>query len=141
MTGRFLIDVTDPRFFIPENADVVAFIRTANPFAHSDVGSLVFDAARQIDGARAYCPSASNLAYVVLHTAADRIVAIAYDMRSVAVRLSGPARAEAVAAGHSPAVAIGDDWVMIDPWRQQPDGASALDWMRRAYAEAVALER
>ena len=36
-TGRFLIDVTDARFFTPENADVLAFIRRGNPFAHSDV--------------------------------------------------------------------------------------------------------
>jgi len=139
-TGRFLIDVTDPRFFTPENADVVAFIRRVNPFAHSDVGTIVFECARQIDGARAYCPSTKSLAYVVLHTPSHRIVAIAYGQRGLAVRLGAQARAEAIAAGNTLAPAIGPDWVDVDPWptsrgRVQP---SPCDWMTRAYADAAA---
>ena len=50
----FLIDLTDPRFFTPENADVLAFIRRVNPFAHSDLGTIVFECARRIDSAQAY---------------------------------------------------------------------------------------
>lgn len=139
-TGRFLIDLTDPRFFTPENADVLAFIRRANPFAHSDVGAFVFECARQIDGAHAYCPSPSSCAYVVLHTTSQRIVAIAYDQRGLAVRLGERAQAEAIAAGNRVVPAVGADWVEIDPW---PAGRargelSACDWMARAYADAIA---
>lgn len=32
--------MTDPRFAIAGNEDVIEFIRRANPFAHSDAGSL-----------------------------------------------------------------------------------------------------
>ena len=92
MSGRFLIDLTDPRFVIPDNADVIAFIRRVNPFAHSDVGSLLFDLATHIDGARAYCPLPQSYAYVVLHTAEYRIFAIAYGQRGLAVRLNDVAR-------------------------------------------------
>jgi len=63
MAGRYLIDVTDARFFTPENADVIAFIRRVNPFAHSDVGTIVFECARRLDGAEAYCPSPASCAY------------------------------------------------------------------------------
>lgn len=141
-TGRFLIDLTDRRFFTPENADVLAFIRRVNPFAHSDVGTVVFESARQIDGAEAYCPSAASCAYVVLHTASHRIVAIAYDQHGLAVRLGARALADAVAAGHRLAPAIGADWVEIDPWptTRTPGHGSALDWMNRAYADAVASD-
>ena len=135
----FLIDLTDPRFFTPENADVLAFIRRVNPFAHSDLGTIVFECARRIDDAQAYCPSPSSCAYVVLHTPSHRIVAIAYDQRGLAIRLGAPARAEAIAAGHKLLPAIGADWVAIDPWpagraRGEP---SACDWMARAYAAAI----
>ena len=122
--------------------DVLAFIRRVNPFAHSDVGTIVFECARQIDGARAYCPSAASCAYVVLHTPSHRIVAIAYDQRGLAVRLGARAREEAVAAGNLLAPAIGDDWVKIDPWpmHRAPAQPSALDWMARAYADAAASD-
>ena len=39
MPSKFLIDLTDPRFLMDANEDVVRFIRVANPFCHSDVGS------------------------------------------------------------------------------------------------------
>jgi hypothetical protein len=139
-SGRFLIDLTDPRFFTPENADVLAFIRRANPFSHSDVGTVVFECARRIDGACAYCPSVASCAYVVLHTTSHRIVAIAYDQRGLAIRLGGQAQAEAIAAGNRLVPAIGVDWVEIDPWPagRARGGLSACDWMARAYADAVA---
>jgi hypothetical protein len=73
MTGKFLIDLTDSRFHIAENEDVLEVVRRANPFAHSDVGSLLLDLGKQIPGARAYSPSYASYAYVVLHTDAWRI--------------------------------------------------------------------
>ena len=56
MAGKFLIELTDPRFQIADNADVIEFIRRVNPFAHSDVGSMLFDLGKEIPGAHAYCP-------------------------------------------------------------------------------------
>jgi hypothetical protein len=144
MTDRFLIDVTDPRFFTPENADVLAFIRRVNPFAHSDVGSVLFDCARQIAGAQAYCPSVASYAYVVMHTPSQRIVAIAYDRRGLAVRLGPAAQADAIAAGNKLVPGIGPDWVEVDPWpigrtagQHSAGQHSALEWATRAYADAV----
>jgi hypothetical protein len=115
MTGKLLIDVTDPRFSIPGNADVLAFIRRKNPFAHSDIGSLLFDLARDTSDVSAYCPAPRSLAYVVLHTATNHIVAIAFDMRGLAFRLGAVDRAAALAEGASPAPEIGEDWVRVDP--------------------------
>ena len=96
----FLIDATDPQFFIPQNADVLAFIRRVNPFAHPDVGAVVFESARRIQAARSYCPSVKSCAYVVVHTPLFQIVAIAYD-RKLAVRLSAASEALAIAGGLS----------------------------------------
>ena len=63
-TKRFLIDLTDQRFFTPENTDVIELIRRVNPFAHSDVGMIVFDCARAIEGVGAYRPSPASRAPV-----------------------------------------------------------------------------
>jgi hypothetical protein len=113
---KWLIDVTDPRFIIADNHDVIEFIRRANPFAHSDVGSLLLDLGKELDGASAYCPSYKQYAYVVLHTDASRIFAIAYGQRGLAFRLAPASQATAMKDGGTKAGDIGDDWVAFDPW-------------------------
>jgi hypothetical protein len=129
VTGQFLIDLTDPRFAIPENADVLAFIGRTNPFAHSDVGSLLFELARDAEGVAAYCPAPGSYAYVVLHTLTDRIFAIAFDMRGLAFRLGALDRAVALAEGASPVPEIGDDWVRVDPF--DPNRTGTKEWLVR----------
>jgi hypothetical protein len=138
MAGQFLIDVTAPRFFIPDNEDVIGFIRRVNPFAHSDIGTVLFDLGKQI-GAPTYCPAAASYAYVVLHTTKNRIFAIAYDQRGLAFRFTGAAYASALADGGAPAPAIGPEWVRFDPWAEpHPLGLSHLSrWAQRSYAEVM----
>lgn len=133
----FLIDITDPRFDLAENADVLAFIRRANPFAHTDVGSLLFALARAIPGAGAYCPAPASCAYVVLHTGADRIVAIAYGQRGLAFRLPAALHAAALADGGALAPEIGPDWVRFDPWDLRRTNAQRDPWLRRWAEQAV----
>ncbi|HEY4306473.1 MAG TPA: hypothetical protein VGM82_18505 [Gemmatimonadaceae bacterium] len=137
-----LIDLTDRRFFTPANAEVIEFIRRVNPFAHSDIGTVLFDCAREIPGAQAYCPSVASYAYVVVHTPVSGIVAIAYDRRRLAIRLSAASHADAIAAGNVETSAIGPEWIEINPWTL-PRGSgqrSASDWVRQAYGELSAAE-
>jgi hypothetical protein len=139
MPGNFLIDVTDPRFFTGANEDVVRFIRVANPFAHSDVGSVLIELGKKIPGAHHYCPSYKSCAYVVLHTDARRIFAIAYGQRGLAVRLPLVAHGEAIADGGVPTSEIGAEWMGFAPWggKGQPDWNERLrQWCRRAFDEA-----
>jgi hypothetical protein len=116
MPGKFLIDVTDPRYQTAENADVIEFIRRTNPFAHSDVGSVVFGLGKEIPGAKAYSPAPRSYAYVVLHDANDRIVAIAFGQKGFGLRLPPSSIDNAVAEGAVRAPEIGADWVTFDPW-------------------------
>jgi hypothetical protein len=141
--GRFLIDVTDARFHIAPNDDVLAFVRRANPFAHSDVGGVLFALGREIDGAHAYCPSTASFAYVVLHTASHRIFAIAYGMRGLAFRLAPPSYAAALADGGTPRPEIGPDWLAFEPYAPTPAIASGrlLRWATQACLDATAAGR
>ncbi len=136
---KWLIDVTDPRFMIAGNEAVIEFIRRVNPFAHSDVGSLLLDLGRKIEGVRAYCPSYKQYAYVVLHTDTWRIFAIAYGQRGLAFRLSQASRGDAVGDGGATAGDIGDDWVKFDPWNPKvsaPQMKARLErWTARAFAD------
>ena len=91
-------------------------------------------------GVQAYCPSTKSCAYVVLHDAASRIFAIAFNMRSIALRLAGAAKAEALADGGEPIPAIGPDWVHFNPWgqpRATRDESRLLRWATRAYADGL----
>lgn len=135
----YLIDVTDSRFFIPGNEDVIEFIRRANPFAHSDVGSILFDLAKELTGVHAYCPAPSSFAYVVLHDDANRIFAIAYVQRELAIKLSGADYLEAMDDDGDHFNNIGPDWVRLDPWCPPPfKGVNPrlLVWAERALAGA-----
>ena len=88
----FLIDLTDERFKIPSNQAVIEYIRRENPFAHSDIGAVLIRLAKLVPGAQYYSPSFSSLAYVVLHTEANLIFAIAIGMLKIDFRLSPRSR-------------------------------------------------
>jgi len=137
---KWLIDMTDPRFIVAGNEDVIGFIRRVNPFAHSDVGSLLLDLGKKLDGAHAYSPSYKQYAYVVLHTDASRVFAIAYGQRGLAFRLSPSSYAAALADDGSPAEDIGCDWVKFDPWNPNVSTvelhARLERWSAQAFADA-----
>jgi hypothetical protein len=135
VAGKFLIDLTDSRFVIGENADVIDFIRRVNPFAHSDVGSALFDLGKEIPGAHAYCPVPSVYSYVVLHTAENRIFAIAFGMSALAFRLATRDEAAALSDGGVHAAEIGAGWTRFEPWGREPKAvthARLLRWCSRA---------
>jgi hypothetical protein len=140
MAGKFLIDLTDARFHVAGNEDVLEFVRRSNPFAHSDVGSLLLALGESIPGARAYSPSFAQLAYVVLHTDAWQIFAIAFGQRGLAFRLSPESRDAALADGGVAAPDIGPAWVAFAPWGDRPsraDGRASLrHWCSQAFADA-----
>ena len=140
MPGKFLIDVTDVRFFTPENAGAVEFIRKTNPFAHSDVGSVLFELRKTTPGAHAYCPVPSAYSYVVLHTEANRIFAIAFGMRGLAFRLAESDLPDALADSGVAAPEIGADWVRFEPWSRETvdvTRARLQEWCDRACVAAL----
>jgi len=139
--GKFLIELTDPRFVSDDNnADVIEFIRRANPFAHSDVGSVLFELGKETPGAHAYCPVPSVYSYVVLHTDANRIFAIAFGMSGLAFRLAPDDEAAALADGAIHASDIGIGWLRFEPWGHGPRAATDArlrQWCARACATAM----
>ena len=95
----FLIDLTEERFKIPANHAVIEYIRRANPFAHSDIGDLLITLAKRIPDTYYYCPSYRSCAYVVAHTKADVIFAVALGMLSIDVRLPAAIVTDTIADG------------------------------------------
>jgi hypothetical protein len=112
----FLIDVTDERFKIPANRDVIEFIRRENPFAHSDIGDALIRLGKVVPGARYYCPNYSSLAYVVLHNRASVIFAIAIGMHKIDFRLPLALVGSAMASGEGEHSAVGADWLSVQPF-------------------------
>lgn len=139
----FLIDITDERFKNPANHAVIEYIRRENPFAHSDIGTTLIKLAKRIPAAHYYCPTFASCAYVVLHTDANVIFAIALGMLAIAFRLPAAVVIEAVANGTGEASDIGDDWLSVSPF---PKGvavvtsdARLLRWCEAAYSYAANL--
>ena len=128
MAGKFLIDVTDARFMIPANASVIEFIRRTNPFAHSDVGSLLLDLGKRLPGSHAYCPSYGSCAYVVLHNDADR---------GLAFRLAPASAAAAPDDGGTPESKIGPDWFAFEPYEGTDGLARLRRWSALAFFDAA----
>ena len=139
----FLIDVTDERFKIPANRAVIEYIGRENPFAHSDIGDMLIRLSKPVPGAQYYCPSFSSLAYVVLHTKANVIFAIAIGMRKIDFRLPPALVSRATGRGEGAHSHVGADWLSVRPFprggpRAEVD-ARLKRWCEAAYQYAQAL--
>jgi hypothetical protein len=140
----FLIDITEERFKIPANHAVIEYIRRENPFAHSDLGDKLIKLAKRIPNTLYYCPSFASCAYVVLHTNANVIFAIALGMLSIEFRLPAAVVIDAVANGNGKTAPIGDDWLSVSPFPKDlaasANDARLLQWCTAAhtYAEVLA---
>jgi hypothetical protein len=110
-----LIDLTDAKFQSPANAAVIDYIRRANPFAHSDLGEKLIELGKSVAGARAYSPDFRACAFVVLHSDANVIFAIASGMRSLAFRLPEVVAPDAL-ADHAAPCDMGAEWLAFDPF-------------------------
>ena len=128
----FLIDLTDDKFKIPENAAVIGFIRRANPFAHTDPAGKLAQLGKAVPGARVYVPSPRSASYLALHTEANVIFALAFGMKSIALRLPPDVLAE----GGAPFLDIGEDWLCVEAFRG-PAASAAWDAMLQRWVEAA----
>jgi hypothetical protein len=140
----FLIDLTEERFKIPANHAVIEYIRRANPFAHSDIGDLLITLTKRIPNTHYYCPSYRSCAYVVAHTKADVIFAIALGMLSIDLRLPTTLVTEAIASGSGKASSIGDDWLSVTPFAKGlavvANEARLLHWSEAAHSYVQPLD-
>jgi len=140
----FLIDLTEERFKIPANHAVIEYIRRANPFAHSYIGDLLITLTKRIPNTHYYCPSYRSCAYVVAHTKADLIFAIALGMLSIDFRLPAALMTEAIASGSGKPSSIGDDWLSVIPFQKglaaPANEARMMHWCEAAHTYAEALD-
>lgn len=118
----------DDRFRIPDNQAILDFIQRVNPSAHDTVATVLTESAKGMSDVKWYCPDIHSYAYLVLHTQGNRIFGIAFGQSGLAYRLPRERVAEAVAEGGRVYSHIGDDWVLLEPWR--PDEATEVTWAR-----------
>jgi hypothetical protein len=137
MSGKFLIELTDARFKIPANAEVIDFITRVNPFAHSDVADRLIESSNGLPGSEEYCPAPANCAYVILHDPGNRVFAIAYDQRGLAFRLPPERVPDALSDRGARQPDIGTDWVRFEPWRLGEPSTTTLDRLKRWCAIAA----
>ncbi len=132
----FLIDVTEDRFKIPVNREIIEYIRRHNPFTHPDIGTELIRLGRRLPDAHHYCPDFAACAYVVLHTDADVIFAIGIGMKQIAFRLPPAVVGEAVAGGAAESSDIGADWLSCVPFARGAARAPVAERLERWSAAA-----
>ena len=126
----------DDRFKISGNEAIVGFImRNTTLSAHDEVAESLTSSARGLSDVQWYCPNVHAYAYFVLYTRGNRIFGIAFGQNALAYRLPLERIVEAVAEGGSVCTAIGDDWILWDPWNTT--GASTAKWCKVAHDHAV----
>lgn len=132
----------DPRLEIPENRDVLAFIRGHDPSAHSDVADALVTAAVDLPGVRSYCPDAHAYAYVALHTTAWRVFGLAFGQTGLVFRLPENVHGDAFADRGTLDADIGREWVAFQPFpvdeRTQVTRARLRRWCKTAFEHACA---
>ncbi len=120
----------DRRFDIPENRDILSFIRNHNPSAHDEATSALQDAAEGLGDAAHYCPDLHAYAYMVLHTESNRIFGIAYGMSAIAFRLPPTHHASATAGGGKVDGGLGTEWFEFPAYRSDEPLAATRAQLR-----------
>jgi len=106
----------DNRLDTAVNRDVIAYLRRAQPSAHSDVAARLIDAIAGLSGAYWSCPDVQAYAYVAVCTPQHGIFGLAHGLSGLALRLARGEHARAIAEGARPLPEIGEDWLAV------PDG-------------------
>src|ERR1700726_1391872 len=106
---EFLIDPTDERLQNPGEPSRHRIYPARESFRPLRYRRH-FRLAKLVPDAQYYCPSFSSLAYVVLHTEANLIFAIAIGMLKIDFRVSPALVSEAMGRGEAEHSDIGADW-------------------------------
>ena len=99
---------------VPANADVIAFLETTAPSAHSDVASALESAIRGLPGTSTICPDPASYAWVAAHTSGSHIYALAHGQSALCLRVGAERLEAAIGDRGAPAPEIGRDWVRFD---------------------------
>ena len=110
----------DSAFDMPANDEVLAYLRRANPSAHSDVASELHLASQGVPAARWYCPDPGAYAFVALHRDDHNLVAVALGMGLIVFRLPIARIEAAVQDGGARFPEIGPDWVSFNAFTDEP---------------------
>lgn len=102
------------RFSKPENAALVEYLLEHGPSCHSDLGILLYNAAKELPGAQVYGPNPTACSYVFAHTQDAVAFAAGVGMRQLLLRLAGPDPAV------TPFQDLGEDWYVVDPFVSKP---------------------
>ncbi len=132
------------KFGREENRAIIAYLEKYHPSAHSDVGSELFRASKDIAESQWFSPNIKQYAYVVLHAPSAVIFALAAGMHDLIFRLPPDEIPNALAAGGAIKQEIGDQWVQFNPFRTDAkmaeNRADMKHWCEAACQYALGFE-
>ena len=127
-----------------ENTSLLEYLQKQQPSAHADLVELLVKSAESLENVLFFCPDSDNYAYYLAHTRGGVVFAVAMGMSAMVFRLPKQAVSGALAKGGEIFTALGNNWIMFDPfWPERNDEHLLHDlqhWCRLAYHHALALE-
>lgn len=119
------------RFTLPQNEEILAFLKNKHPSAHSDVAFELLEMAKGESSLASYGPDLAAYSYQFLHTEAGVICALAFGMDGLAFRLPLEMVSEAVGEGAAPLGEILLGWVAFNPFQPNEPTADTRARMKR----------
>jgi hypothetical protein len=127
----------DSRFSTTANVEVLRFLRSSHPSAHSDVAEELIRSGAGVAGVHRYCPDPAHYAFVALHLDDSTIIGLALGQSRLAFRLPEDRVSEAVRGGGVVDAELGPAWVRFEPWTDEETLAESRRRLARWCAVAA----
>ena len=134
----------DGELDLPENQQMIDFLKQHQPSAHMDIVQLLVESAEDLTDIKFYCPDTDNHAYYLAHTPNGVIFAAAIGMSALMYRLPKQSMSGALVKGGEIFKDIGEPWVSFNPfWPEDEKKGKAnmpemKQWCKLAYHHAIA---
>ncbi len=106
---------------LPENEQIISFLKQYQPSAHTDIVRLLVESAADLKNTRFYCPDTDNHAYYLAHTPDGVIFAAAIGLSALMYRLPKQSMSAALVGGGEIFKDIGEPWVSFNPFWPEAD--------------------
>jgi hypothetical protein len=126
----------------PANREVIAYLESRRPSAHSDIATELLDAAAHISVASSFCPDPTGYAYEALYLPNGVIYALAVGMGTLIFRLPEPPQSAGTNQRGKVFDEISRDWWAVEMFRGgdvDRDREMARRLCSSAYRQATSL--
>jgi len=133
----------DGELSVPQNQQLIAYLKQYQPSAHADLVQLLVESVSGLSKIKFYCPDTDNHAYYLAHTPNGVVFAAAIGMSGLMFRLPKQSMSGALVKGGEVFTEIGEPWIGFNPFWNSDEAKYKFSmdemkqWARLAYHYAL----